>query len=47
MKRIITMLFAVIISMTTFAQKDVTKFLGIPIDGTMSEMKAKLKAKGF
>lgn len=28
-------------------QKDVTKFLGIPVDGTKSEMIAKLKAKGF
>ena len=30
-----------------FAQKDVTTFLGIPVDGTMSEMKQKLQAKGF
>lgn len=28
-------------------EKDVTKFLGIPIDGTKSEMIAKLKEKGF
>ncbi len=26
---------------------DVTRFLGIPIDGTRSEMISKLKAKGF
>lgn len=31
----------------TQAQNDVTKFLGIPVDGTVKEMKAKLKAKGF
>lgn len=30
-----------------FAQKDVTKFMGIPVDGTKSEMIRKLKAKGF
>lgn len=28
-------------------EKDVTKFLGIPVDGTKSEMIAKLKEKGF
>ena len=27
--------------------KDVTKFLGIPVDGTKLEMINKLKAKGF
>jgi len=31
----------------TFAQQDVTKFLGIPVDGTKQEMIQKLKAKGF
>ena len=30
-----------------FAQKDVTKFLGIPVDGTKTEMVQKLEAKGF
>ena len=28
-------------------QKDVTRFLGIPVDGSKSEMIRKLKAKGF
>lgn len=32
---------------TAHAQKDVTKFLGIPVDGTKAEMIQKLKAKGF
>ena len=32
---------------TCLAQKDVTKFLGIPVDGTKSAMIQKLKAKGF
>ena len=36
------------ISFSSFAQnKDVTKFLGIPVDGTKTEMKQKLIAKGF
>ena len=30
-----------------FAQKDVTKFLGIPVDGSKSEMRKKLEAKGY
>ncbi len=39
---------AVIISTATFAQqKDITKFMGIPIDGTKTAMIQKLKAKGF
>ena len=37
-----------LVSMTAMAQKnDVTKFLGIPVDGTKAEMKQKLVAKGF
>ncbi len=38
---------ALMLALTTFAQKDVTKFLGIPVDGTKAQMIAKLKAKGF
>ena len=33
--------------MYAFAQKDVTQFLGIPVDGTEAEMVRKLQAKGF
>ena len=46
MKRIVflTLLFA---STIANAQKEVTKFLGIPVDGFKSEMINKLKAKGF
>lgn len=36
-----------IITISTFAQKDVTKFMGIPIDGFKPEMIKKLKEKGF
>ena len=34
-------------SAVLFAQVEVTKFLGIPVDGTRSEMISKLKEKGF
>lgn len=34
-------------SLSTWAQKDVTRFLGIPVDGIKREMIEKLKAKGF
>lgn len=37
-----------VISFASFAQnKDVTTFLGIPVDGTVSSMKQKLVSKGF
>lgn len=36
-----------LIYMSVSAQKNVTKFLGIPVDGNKSEMKQKLLAKGF
>lgn len=36
-----------ILSVNLFAQKDVTQFLGIPIDGFKDEMIKKLKDKGF
>ena len=35
------------VSVALQAQKSVTEFLGIPVDGTKSEMIRKLKAKGF
>lgn len=37
----------VFIFVAIYAQKDVTTFLGIPIDGYKSEMKQKLIAKGY
>ena len=47
MKRIIMMMLAAILSLSVFAQKDVTKFLGIPVDGSEDTMARKLEAKGF
>lgn len=38
---------SLIFACTVHAQKDVTTFLGIPVDGTKSEMRKKLIAKGF
>lgn len=36
-----------ILPLTAYAQKDVTQFLGIPVDGSKSEMMQKLKSKGY
>ena len=48
MKNLLLSVALMIVSISSYAQeKDVTKFLGIPIDGTKSEMIAKLKGKGF
>ena len=46
MKKIIIVML-LFVSMLANAQKDVTKFLGIPVDGLKSAMIQKLKAKGF
>lgn len=47
MKQIILALFSVLLYLTSFAQNDVTKFLGFPIDGSEHEMIQNLKSKGF
>ena len=48
MKRFLSITLSLVFAVTAFAQqKDVTKFLGIPVDGTKAEMIEKLKAKGF
>lgn len=47
MNRIFTICFCLLIDVAIFAQNDVTKFLGIPVDGPKSEMIRKLKSKGF
>lgn len=46
MKRLLLLLL-LITSTSVFAQKEVTKFLGIPVDGYKTEMIQKLKAKGY
>lgn len=47
MKHFLLLSLLFISSLVAFAQKDVTTFLGIPIDGYKSEMKQKLISKGF
>ncbi len=47
MKKFIIITITLLFSTAMFAQNDVTKFLGIPVDGTKSEMIQKLKQKGF
>lgn len=47
MKKLFLFVVLLFCSATLFAQSDVTKFLGIPVDGTKAEMIQKLKAKGF
>jgi hypothetical protein len=47
MKRIFMSLVMAFMAVAMYAQKDVTTFLGIPVDGYKSAMKQKLIAKGF
>lgn len=47
MKKLLTIAAAILFSGAACAQNDVTKFLGIPVDGTKSEMIQKLKEKGY
>ncbi|MDE6490699.1 MAG: hypothetical protein K2L49_06020 [Muribaculaceae bacterium] len=47
MKQLIMGIVIAMFSVCASAQKDVTRFLGIPVDGTKAEMIQKLKAKGF
>lgn len=46
MKKVL-LLMLMLVSMTAMAQKEVTKFLGIPVDGYKADMKKNLIAKGF
>lgn len=47
MKQILSIGMALMLAFASFAQDEVTKFLGIPVDGTKSEMISKLKDKGY
>lgn len=47
MKKTIIFIILLAATISTFAQNDITKFMGIPIDGYKSEMIRKLKEKGF
>lgn len=47
MKRLLVLLLLAATVVSASAQRDVTKFLGIPVDGTKAEMIQKLRRKGF
>lgn len=47
MKKIVLSLVAVLVVISLNAQNDVTKFMGIPVDGSRQEMVQKLVQKGF
>ena len=47
MKQFILTILSIITCISTYAQRDVTKFLGFPVDGDKSELIEKLKTKGF
>ncbi|MBQ8222116.1 MAG: hypothetical protein IJZ87_02025 [Bacteroidales bacterium] len=47
MKKILLTIIVLFCSIVLFAQKDVTQFLGIPVDGYKHDVIDKLKAKGF
>lgn len=47
MKKILVSIALILFALCAYSQKDVTQFLGIPIDGSKSAMIQKLKSKGF
>ncbi|MBR5254807.1 MAG: hypothetical protein IKV46_07215 [Bacteroidales bacterium] len=47
MRRFFVFIFTIVLSSGLFAQKHITKFLNIPIDGSGKDMIQKLKDKGF
>lgn len=47
MKKILSLAFLLMLSLSIFAQRQVTKFLGIPVDGSRTDMIEELKDKGF
>lgn len=47
MKRGLSLAFLLMLSVAIYAQKEITKFMGIPVDGSKTAMIQKLKNKGF
>lgn len=47
MRKTVSFVVLFVVSTFLYAQRDVTKFLGIPVDGLKPEMIQKLKEKGF
>ena len=47
MKKVLIIIISFVFSVSSFAQHDVTKFLGFPVDGPKYEMVRNLESKGF
>ncbi len=47
MKKLLSTTMLLMLSIMAYAQQDVTRFLGIPVDGSKAEMVRKLKEKGY
>ena len=47
MKKIFTFLLVLMLALSSYAQTNVTKFLGIPVDGSRAKMEKQLEKKGF
>ena len=47
MRNLLSIIMLLVFSVSLYGQNDVTKFLGIPVDGSKTAMIQKLKAKGF
>lgn len=47
MKKGLSLAFLLMLSVAIYAQKQITKFMGIPVDGSKTAMIQKLKNKGF
>lgn len=47
MKKLISCCIVALLSVAMYAQKDVTTFLGIPVDGSKNQIEKKIIAKGF
>lgn len=47
MKKVISLMIVFFVSLSSFAQVDHMRFMGIPLDGTINSFQAKLNAKGI
>ena len=47
MRKLFFTALLLVMILNAYAQQDITKFMGIPVDGSKSEMIKKLEKKGF
>ncbi|MDE6431158.1 MAG: hypothetical protein K2K65_08315, partial [Duncaniella sp.] len=47
MKKYVITLFTFLLAYSVYAKEDVIEFLGIPVDGSKTEVMNQIKAKGF